>query len=205
MQDLLSGRPATATALAMLLALTACGPSGRSASNGSPRPAANATGAASLSARETPVAPEVNPPGDIPDSQVFVKFDSGSYGLQVPEGWARSTRGANVTFRDKFDGLSVELTKTPPSLESIKSGTPAGSDFTSTAVTLPGGRATKIRYSSNSEADPVTGKRVRLANEVLIFNDPRPATLRLWAPLGADNVDQWNFIERHFFFRFGTI
>ena len=40
---------------------------------------------------ETPVAPEKNPPGDIPDTQVFVEYRSagGGYQLEVPEGWAR--------------------------------------------------------------------------------------------------------------------
>jgi hypothetical protein len=205
MHDPLNARLTIASALSMLLALAACGPDGRSTSDGSPAPVANATAIGQVIARETPVLPEVNPPGDIPDSQAYVRFFAASYTLQVPEGWARTMRGRSVTFRDKFDGLALDLTNTPQTLDSIKARAPAGSDFTSTAVTLPGGPAMRIRYSSNSEADPVTGKKIRLANEVLVFKYPRPAALHLWAPLGADNVDQWNFIERSFLFRGGTL
>jgi hypothetical protein len=190
--------------MSMLLVLMACGPAEQAASTGSPPPGQNPTATARAGgARETPVPPEVNPPGDIPDTQAFVEFVSpAGYSLQAPEGWARSMRGANVTFRDKFDGLSVDVTATSQTLASIKAAAAAGSDFTSTVLTLPAGRATEIKYASNSEADPVTGKKVRLANEAIIFiHGARHATLRVWAPLGADNVDQWNFIERSFRFR----
>jgi hypothetical protein len=193
-----------ATAISMLFVLTACGPAGQSSSTGSPAPSQNSTATArAAAARETPVAPEVNPPGDIPDSQAYVEFVSpAGYSLQAPEGWARSVHGANVTFRDKFDGLSVDVTAKAQTLASIKGAAPAGSGFTTTTATLPAGRAIEIRYASNSEADPVTGKKIRLANEAVIFmHGARYATLRVWAPLGADNVDQWNFIERHFRFR----
>ena len=60
---------------------------------------------------ETPIAPEMNLPGDIPDNQVFVPYTaSDGYTLQVPEGWARTTVGVATTFTDKFNGLSVEAT-----------------------------------------------------------------------------------------------
>jgi hypothetical protein len=194
----------TAATLVLALAIAACGSASNSASAGSPQPIATRAEAPAAAARETPVPPEVNPPGDIPDSQAYVRFVAASYSLQAPEGWARTVRGANVTFRDKYDGLSVDLTTTPQTLASIEAHASAGSGFTSTAVTLPAGTGTKIRYSSNSEADPVTGKKIRLANESVIFVSPRPGTVHLWAPLGADNVDQWNFIERSFLFRLGT-
>src|SRR5438128_4444210 len=52
---------------------------------------------------------EKNPPGDIPDDQVFVSYTSsvGGYSLKVPEGWARSEKGADVDFIDKLDGVEV--------------------------------------------------------------------------------------------------
>jgi hypothetical protein len=52
------------------------------------------------------LAAEKNPPGDIPDDQVFVSYTSSASGfsLKVPEGWARSERGSDVQFIDKFDG-----------------------------------------------------------------------------------------------------
>ncbi|MGH2412659.1 MAG: hypothetical protein ACRDEA_02975, partial [Microcystaceae cyanobacterium] len=62
-------------------------------------------------ASEPPVAPEKNPPGDIPDTQVFVTYSSppGGYQLKVPEGWARRTHEKNVSFIDKLDGVEVTL------------------------------------------------------------------------------------------------
>lgn len=52
---------------------------------------------------ETAVAPEKNPPGDIPDSQVFIAYVGSSYALKVPEGWARTVTGPNVIFASKLD------------------------------------------------------------------------------------------------------
>jgi hypothetical protein len=41
-------------------------------------------------AQEKALAPEKNPPGDIPDSQVFVVYRlPQGLSLKVPEGWAR--------------------------------------------------------------------------------------------------------------------
>src|SRR6476646_6773775 len=34
-------------------------------------------------------ATEINPAGDIPDTQVFVEYAADGYAVQVPEGWAR--------------------------------------------------------------------------------------------------------------------
>ena len=77
-------------------------------------------------------AGEKNPPGNIPGDQVFVPYTSaaGSYSLKVPEGWARSEKGSDVDFIDKFDGVA--------------------------------------------------------------------AILFLWAPMGADNADQWKLISESF-------
>ena len=61
---------------------------------------------------ETAIAPEKNPPGDIPDSQVFIAYAGGGYALKVPEGWARTVTGPNVSFASKLDGVSVTLTPT---------------------------------------------------------------------------------------------
>ena len=56
-----------------------------------------------------------------------------------------------------------------------------------------------LAYTSNGEPDAVTGKQVRLEdNSYLFFKDGHVATLTLWAPLGADNVDQWGQIARSF-------
>ncbi len=163
---------------------------------------------------DKPLPPEKNPPGDIPDNQVFVHYASttGGYELKVPEGWARTTLKNKVLFTRYFDGLSVSLSKVSqrPSAESIariqanqlkKSGG-AVTVVIITDVTLKGQPAVLMRYRSNSSPSPVTGKRVRLENETFFFyRAGRLAAVRLWAPLGADNVDQWRLISRSFTWR----
>lgn len=163
---------------------------------------------------EKPVAPEVNPPGDIPDSQVFVEYISsqGRYELQVPEGWARTTDGTNVTFTDKLDGLSMAVSSAPapPDPKSIRAAQAKTLQETGRAVKIrqikevrvSGKPAVLLTYECNSEPNPVTSKQVRVENEVYFFyRDGKLAALRLWAPLGADNVDQWKLISESFKWR----
>ena len=47
--------------------------------------------------------------------------------------------------------------------------------------------------------DPVTNKRVRLENVAYFFyRNGKEVTLTVWAPQGADNVDQWNRMANSF-------
>ena len=159
---------------------------------------------------ETAVAPQENPPGDIPDSQVFITYTSDAhYHLKVPEGWARSVSGTDVAFADKLDTVGVTLGKGPgkpdvawarktyaPAMEA-KGRALKISDLT--LVKLPGGEAVEIAYSANSEPNAVTGKQVRLeAKRYLFFRGGMVAALDLTAPYGADNVDQWQLMSRSF-------
>lgn len=165
-------------------------------------------------AAEKPVAPEVNPPGDIPDSQVFVKYASpqGGYELQVPEGWARTTNGLNVTFADKLDGLSVVISpaQKPPNAASIGANQAKILQEKERAVKVTHIKDVRVSkrpavlmtYECNSEPNPVTEKQVRLENDIYFFyQDGKLAAVRLWAPLGADNVDQWKLIAESFKWR----
>lgn len=169
-------------------------------------PAGNAT--------EKPVAPEKNPPGDIPDSQVFVKYASasGGYEMQVPEGWGRTENGNDVSFVDKFDGIQVKISDTTDafSVDNITKNQVATLKKSGRAVNvkdvkevnLSGGTAVLVSYDSNSEPDPVTSKQIRLENESIFFyKNGKIAEMVLWAPLGADNVDQWNLISNSFNWR----
>jgi hypothetical protein len=66
-------------------------------------------------------------------------------------------------------------------------------------VKLPAGEAIRIVYTSNSEPNAVTNKQVRLENErYLFFKDGKLVTLELYAPKGADNVDQWQLMSNSF-------
>jgi len=179
-----------------------------------------ATASTTTSTTETPiastenaVAPEVNPPGDIPDTQAFVNYtnSAGGYRLDVPEGWARTEKGSTVSFVNKFDGVSAEVSLSPAS--SVKNAASAraneakviqaqGRAVTITGVSdvkLPGGNAVVVKYTSNSEPNAVTNKKVRLENETyLFFKNGKEAKVTLWAPQGADNVDQWQRMAKSF-------
>lgn len=183
-----------------------------------PAPAAPSSASASTApatpGRESPLAPEINPPGDIPDTQTFIVYESksGGYLLEVPEGWARTEHGADVTFTGKLDGVSVSVAPaaSAPTAASARAGRARSIQMSGRAVqieeiqesTLPNNPVVMIRYTSNSEPNPVTLKQVRQENETyLFFKGGREAALTLWAPLGADNVDQWQRMARSFSWR----
>src|SRR3981081_721824 len=68
-------------------------------------------------ALETAVAPEKNPPGDIPDNQAFVQYTSPlSFGIKAPEGWSRVERPDGVRFSDKYNIIDLVVSKSdqPP-------------------------------------------------------------------------------------------
>lgn len=176
---------------------------------------ASTTTDTAISSTETAVAPEVSPPGDIPDSQAFVKFTNttGGYEVEVPEGWARQAAppeySSDVTFINKYDGVKVHVVpaSAPPTVASVqakeaKQIQSQGRAVTITGVSevnLPAGKAVVIKYTSNSEPNPVTNKRVRLENVTYLFyKNGKEAMLTVWAPLGADNVDQWNRMAKSF-------
>ena len=158
---------------------------------------------------ETAIAPEKNPPGDIPDTQAFIIYKTDSYALKVPEGWARTVTGSSVSFASKLDGVSVSLTPSAsaPTLDWVKTTyvpdlVKAGRAVAITGIsaeTLPGGPAIRIDYTSNSEPNAVTTKQIRLENaRYLFFKQGTLAALDLYAPAGADNVDQWQLMSRSF-------
>ena len=161
-------------------------------------------------ASERAVAGEKNPPGDIPDSQVFITFKSpAGFSLSVPEGWARTAHTSGARFADKFNTVDIDIAAAAasPSAMSVKSGQAvdlvkigrAVKIATIKNVQLPAGPAVLIVYESNSEPNRVTNKRLRLeSNRYLLYRNGQLATLDMAAPLGADNVDQWKLIARSF-------
>jgi len=165
-------------------------------------------GAAAGSA--VPPARDTHGSGDIPDTQAFVTFRSstGGYALDVPEGWARTVNGAAVRFTAQLDGIRVGVVRAAaaPTTAGARAAVAAhGQSGTTVRVTqvtnvrLPAGGVVLVEYTSTSDPDPVTGKRVRLENNAyLFFNNGKLATLTLWAPAGADNADQWRRVARSF-------
>lgn len=169
-----------------------------------PSPAPGAT----TMAAQVPIAPEQNPTGDIPDTQTFVTYTSpNGYTLEVPEGWARSTQAAQVAFTDKYNAVVVDLMNASAAPTVADARTTIVPKLTGGAVAvqkigqvmLPVGPAVQITYTANSAPNAVTGKQVRLENESYVFfKNGKQAILTVWAPQGADNVDQWQRIAQSF-------
>jgi hypothetical protein len=161
-------------------------------------------------AQEQPVAQETNPPGDIPDSQVFVTYASpAGFSLKVPEGWALAERTNGARFYDKYGSVDISLVNaaSAPTAERVRQQEVAtlvknGRAVRASAirqVTLPAGPAVLIVYTSNSEPNAVTDKQIRLENNCYLFyRAGREAVLTLSAPAGADNADQWQLMTRSF-------
>ncbi len=163
----------------------------------------------SVAGTEVPVTPEVSPPGDIPDSQVFITYKSPQgFSFKVPEGWARKDGADTTSFQGKYDVVAATITQISQPLDvSYANKTLAPDIQKGRAVTLgkislvklPGGAAIKIAYSENSEPNAVTGKQIRMESERYYFTkDGKLVSLYLSAPLGSDNVDQWNLMSASF-------
>jgi hypothetical protein len=161
-------------------------------------------------AQETAVAPEKNPPGDIPDNQVFVQYTSPlGFGIKIPEGWSRAERPDGARFSDKYNIIDLAIAKAdqPPTAASAATRQAAELKTAGRAVDiksvkdvkLRSGPAVLISYVSNSDPNPVTNKQIRLEHErFLMFKNGTLVSLDLSAPLGADNVDQWKLMSNSF-------
>src|SRR5262245_28026346 len=74
-------------------------------------------------AAEKPVAPEHNPPGDIPCTQGFVTYSSPlGFSIKAPEGWARKDASDSVSLSDKYDTITVTVSdaSAAPTADSAK-------------------------------------------------------------------------------------
>ena len=123
-------------------------------------------------AQEKAITPEVNPPGDIPDNQQFVTFVAKQgASLQVPEGWGRTDTAAGASFADKYNRieLTIQMSASALTVESVRSEQASELQRAGRAVqiakiervNLPAGQAVRITYTSNSEPNAVTSKKIR--------------------------------------------
>ncbi len=176
------------------------GPTGQT--SGSPR-----TPAQSSPSGPAP-ATEFNPPGDIPDNQVFVNYSppGNHVTIQVPEGWARSTKAGAVTFTDHFNSVGIEVRRvsTAPTVQSarrqdvpaIESASSNVGSVKISTITRAGQQPVLVTYQADSRPDPVTNKVVVDAVERYEFySHGREAILTLTGPSGADNVDPWRIVS----------
>ncbi len=208
-------------AATLLLALAACSsatsqttptlstpPTGGGSTGGASSPPAPQTSSTPTTPSGPAPATEFNPPGDIPDNQVFVKYrpPGSTVTIQVPEGWARSTNTGTVTFSDHFNsvGISERQTSTAPTVQSaMQQDVPAIQRANANVkavhvsmVTRAGQHAVLITYQTDSKPDPVTNKVVVDAVEVYeFFHQGHEAVLTLTGPSGADNVDPWRTVS----------
>ena len=193
-----SGLAAAVLALAAAAALAACGAAGSSSS--APSPASSAA--------------DANTSGDIPDSQAYVAFSpaSGGYSVKVPEGWARTADASSVTFSSHFDSIRVVTQQAPQAptvtsatsaeLPALRSGTPGFVLRDVTSVHRSAGDAVLIRYTAQSQTDPVTGRSVKLDVERYEFwRAGVQSTLTLADPAGSDNTDPWHTVTDSFTWR----
>ncbi len=195
-----------------VFALAGCGGASNTPATPTTTAAISTQPATSSTEQPAPVSSGAQVTGsDIPDTQVFVTFTSspGKYQLVVPEGWAQSANGTDVSYTSNLDGLQVTLTSAAaqPTANSVRTEQVITLQQTGRAVQnvvvkdvkLPGGPAVLISYTSNSDPNSVTGKQVRLENNrYLFFKNGKLATITLFAPVGADNVDQWLRIANSF-------
>jgi hypothetical protein len=146
-------------------------------------------------------APEVNPAGDIPDNQVYVRYapPGAGYSLKVPEGWSRSAAGGAVTFTDKLNSVSVDSVPAgaAPTIAQARSRAPKqATGVRAAAVHRNAGTATRITYLVTAAANPVTGKAGRDAVErYVFFHRGHEVILTLSGPQKADNVDPWRIVS----------
>ena len=142
-----------------------------------------------------PNAPEVNPSGDIPDSQVYVPFSvpGQRLTLKVPEGWARRATAAGTVFTDNLNSATIRVATASraPTVSSVSA--PKGAHVAT--VHRKSGTGIVVKYLARSRPDAVTGKtRVDAVERYVFFHRGRELVLTLSGPKGADNVDPWRII-----------
>ena len=147
--------------------------------------------------------------GDIPDNQVFLVFRNAraGYSMKYPEGWAQQGGSNTVVFRDKNNIVRIAVGVGPaPTAASVKQELRRlkGASVVSAPqpMRLPGGRAYKVVYSTESRANAVTGKRVRLVvDRYYVAHGGRHAVIDLGTPQGVDNVDAYRLMIESFRWR----
>jgi hypothetical protein len=159
-------------------------------------------------ATEVPMKAEKNPPGDIPDDQVFIAYASPlGFELKVPEGWARTDRADGVVFADKYGKIEVTVTTGDlPTLKaaaaSVKASLRAVDIKKAETADRPAGKAVYVAFDANSEPNAVTNKQIRLENDRYLFaKGEKVASVTFSAPKGADNADQWLLMSKSFQWR----
>jgi hypothetical protein len=127
--------------------------------------------------------------------------------MKYPEGWARQGRGNSVTFRDKNNIVRVVVAAGAPPTKAaaqvdVRRLHGARVVTAPQALTISGKPAFRAVYSTESAANSVTGKRLRLiVDRYYIGNGGRRAVVDLGTPEGVDNVDAYRLMIESFRWR----
>ena len=204
-------------AVAIALPLSGCGGGGSSStSTAASSPTAGTTttasvGKVSCGSSVTPSSSEAasTAQGDIPDNQQFLTFRNatGGYSIQYPEGWAGSGSGTNVTFQDKSNMITIQVSPgSQPSTASVgkelkqqAASDPCLSSDTPQTVTAGPNQAIKVTYTTRGAKSPVTGQRNKVSvDRYVFFKGGKVETVDLSNPVGVDNVDAYRMISESF-------
>ncbi|MFC9925984.1 hypothetical protein [Streptomyces sp. NPDC127190] len=210
-------RATAVVTLALVAAVSAgCSGSGSHAGSAPTSPAAG-TPVGGGQKNPAPAPTESNPPGDIPDNQVYVPYHPAGgtftgFTVKVPEGWARTVRKDTTVFTDKLNTVRITAAtaSAAPTVGSVthtvipqlrshaaKFAAPKVSE-----VNRHAGRVVLLTYQADSAKDPVTGKVVRDAFERYAYHrSGHEVDVTLSGPVNADNVDPWRIISDSFAWR----
>jgi hypothetical protein len=148
--------------------------------------------------------------GDVPDDQVFLVFTNptAGYSMKYPEGWAQQGKRRVVTFRDKNNIVRavVAPAATAPTLRRVSREVRAleGAQVQSgpEQLDVSGAPAFKVVYTTESAANPVTGKTVTLqVDRYYLWHGGKEAIVDLGTPQGVDNVDAFRLMIESFRWR----
>jgi hypothetical protein len=200
------------TVAGLISCLAACGSSGSPASSpGTTETSAPAVAAHGTASPQAPVPAESNPPGDIPDTTVYVIYQSpqGHLLIKVPEGWSRKTTPTSSTFTSNLNSISVTWMPmaAAPTVRSVRATTVRALQASTLAfrlqsvraLKLAGGPAVETVYQANSRPNAVTGRQYRLVIErFALYRHGRGAVIALSSAVGSDNVDPWRIVSESF-------
>lgn len=209
---------ALAVVVVGLVALAGCGSSGgggpSTSSTAVPATSSRTTAAAKPSCGSSTSAAGASEAastatGDIPDNQQFLTYTNraGRYSISYPEGWARSGKGADVTFQDKSNTVTIKVSPgarpTPSSvaaeLKQEATTDPCLTPGQPQATTAGPNQVVKVTYTTEGQKSPVTGQRPKITVDRYVYSrSGKVATVDLATPVGVDNVDAYRMIIQSF-------
>jgi hypothetical protein len=200
-----------AVGLALMLVsgpLAACGGSSSTSASSSSGGGSPATGTSQSAAAAGALSAEAQAAatGDIPDNQVFLTFRNatGGYTISYPEGWAQRGSGGDVTLQDKNNVIHIVASHGSAPAAAVVSAQlakeqqrqPSLTYGTTSTTSINGSPVVKIKYSTVSPPNPVTGKRVQLlVDRYVIAHAGKVLIVDLASPKGVDNVDAYRMIS----------